>query len=245
VNLLDNAMKYSPAGRTIGVRLRRDVGGPITFEVSDDGIGIAPDRVEHVFDRFYRAHADQGLGGLGLGLYITREIVERHGGQIEARSEEHRGTTFTITIPGHAARADASPAAASVAEEGPQTRRRVLVVDDDPDVRALVASILHEAGHEVTVARDGEDALVAARQRRPDLILLDKLMPVMDGTAFARAYRAAERDAAPIVAFCAARDADEWARSISAVAHVVKPFEIADLERVIGQQLTQAPGAAV
>ena len=245
-NLVENAMKYSPAGRTITVRLRGGGGVPVSLEVSDDGIGIAPDRLARVFDRFYRAHADQGMGGLGLGLYITRDIVERHGGRIEAASDAGRGSTFTVTLP--ASPPPATPEALPATEAQPAhattpAGRRILVVDDDGDVRTLVDMVLREAGYDVTTVQNGEEALAVATRRRPDLILLDKLMPVMDGTAFARAYRAASPDPAPIVAFCAARDAEEWARSIGAVAFVEKPFDVDDLARVVRAQLNGSVGS--
>jgi signal transduction histidine kinase/CheY-like chemotaxis protein len=243
MNLLDNAIKYSPAGRSITVRLRRDGNGPVMLEVADDGIGIAADQLPHVFDRFYRAHERQGLGGLGLGLYIAREVVERHGGRIEVASVEGKGTTFTVTLPASRATAiaaDPAPAeeSASAAEDGSRPRRRILIVDDEPEVVALVQEVLREAGYVVTTAKNGEEALAIAARRRPDLIVLDKLMPVMDGTSFVWSYRQATPDPAPIIAFCAARDAEAWGRSIGAVAYIAKPFDIDDLPRVVRAQLT-------
>ena len=239
MNLLDNAMKYSPAGRTITVRLRGDGDSPIRLEVADDGVGIPPERLPHIFDRFYRAHESRGLGGLGLGLYISREIAERHGGGIAVSSVEGEGTVFTVTVPG--ARASvAMPASlpeAQPAKGDAAGKRHVLVVDDEPDVRSLVEVILRDAGHRVTTAPNGEDALARALRERPDLILLDKLMPVMDGTAFARAYREADPNGAPIIAFCAARDAPEWSRSIGAVAYVAKPFDVNELEKIVRREL--------
>ncbi|HEV8468651.1 MAG TPA: MASE1 domain-containing protein, partial [Candidatus Limnocylindria bacterium] len=98
VNLLDNAVKFSPAGGTVTVRLL-STGADVRLEVSDQGIGISPDRVGHIFERFYRAHDDRGIGGLGLGLYISKQIVELHDGRIEVASEPGRGTTFVVTLP--------------------------------------------------------------------------------------------------------------------------------------------------
>jgi signal transduction histidine kinase/ActR/RegA family two-component response regulator len=238
-NLLDNAAKYSPAEKTISVRLRRDGKGPISLEVADDGIGIAAARVGHVFDRFYRAHADDSIGGLGLGLFIAREVVERHGGRMDVSSVEGRGTTFKVTLPATRATAPVETSASLAVGPRPDSlaRRRILVVDDEPDVRALVEIVLSDAGHTVIGAKDGQDALALTARDRPDLILLDKLMPTMDGTAFARAYRDATADPAPIVAFCAARDAENWATSIGAVAHLGKPFDVDDLDRVVRKQL--------
>ena len=231
VNLLDNAVKFSPGGGTLTVRLTGE-GGEIRLEVRDQGIGIAPDRAARVFERFYRAHDDRGIGGLGLGLYISKQIVELHGGRIEVGSEPGRGTTFTVTIPRLAASAPGPVPAASVgAKSG-----RVLVVDDDREIRALVVEVLRDAGLAVTTAADGNEALAEAARLSPDVIILDRLMPGMDGTEFARLYRATGQPA-PIIAFCAARDAAEWARSIAAVGFIGKPFDVKDLERMVLEHL--------
>lgn len=240
MNLLDNAVRYSLDGRRITVRLRRAASGQVSLEVADEGIGISASRVAHVFDRFYRAHEHEGLGGLGLGLYIAREIVEQHGGRIEVSSVERGGSAFTVTLPpprAAAAVAGLPSLEGSAQVDGSQPKRRILVVDDEPDVRTLVEAVLRDAGHAVITAKNGQEALALAARERPDLILLDKLMPVMDGTAFAHAYRETASDPAPIVAFCAARDAQNWARSIGAVTHVAKPFDVDDLYRTVRSQL--------
>ena len=242
-NLFDNAMRYSPDGGTINVRL--DTEGPmLRLAVSDEGLGIAPEHIDHVFDRFYRGHERQGLGGLGLGLYIAREIVERHGGVIDVRSTPGRGTTFTLRIP------ITSDLPITERSEKPPTRTidrplsgTVLVVDDEGDIRRLVREILREAGLNVVVAENGAEALQLLADLRPRLILLDKLMPVMDGTEFAAAYRRWPVRA-PIIALCAARDAAEWAASIGAVAYVAKPFDVEHLVATIAQQLEPATRGA-
>ncbi|TMF74812.1 MAG: response regulator [Chloroflexi bacterium] len=233
VNLLENAMKFTPAGGTIIVRL---TGGAaeVRLEISDQGIGISRDRIDRIFERFYRAHDDRGLAGLGLGLYIARQIVQHHDGEIGVTSEPGHGSTFTVTVPRTMAEV-ARPTTEPVREQGVRTGR-VLVVDDDPDIRALVAEVLRDAGISVASAKDGEEALAEAARIRPDVILLDKLMPGMDGTKFALVYRAAGK-AAPIIAFCAARDAPQWAAAIGAVSYIGKPFDVKDLERLVLEQL--------
>jgi signal transduction histidine kinase len=238
-NLLDNATKYASPGKRISVRLRREGDGPISLDVADEGIGIAADRVGQIFDRFYRAHADDGIGGLGLGLFIAREVVEQHGGRIDVASVEGRGTTFTVTLPATRATpaVETAPSATVLPRPDGAPQRRILVVDDEPDVRSLVEMVLRDAGHTVVGAKDGAEGLALTARERPDLILLDKLMPTMDGTAFARAYREATTNPAPIVAFCAARDAEDWAKSIGAVAHIGKPFDVDDLARTVRTQL--------
>jgi signal transduction histidine kinase/CheY-like chemotaxis protein len=231
VNLIDNAVKFSPSGGTVTVRLR-DEGGELRLEVGDQGIGIAPDRAARIFERFYRAHDDRGISGLGLGLYISKQIVELHGGRIEVNSELGRGTTFVVALPRLAAALTGPRPAASVRGK----TGRVLVVDDDRDVRALVVEVLRDAGLAVITAADGNEALAQAAQFSPDLIILDRLMPGMDGTEFARLYRATGQPA-PIIAFCAARDAAAWAKSIAAVGFIGKPFDVKDLERMVLEHL--------
>jgi signal transduction histidine kinase/CheY-like chemotaxis protein len=242
MNLLDNAIKYSPARRSITVTLTDARRGWLSLGVADEGKGIKPDRIAHIFERFYRAHDDPALSGLGLGLYIAREIAERHGGQIEVSSVEGQGTEFTVTLPTRAAVPveDSPPVPDAEPTSVSQSHRRVLVIDDEADVRMLVETVLRDSGQVVTSAENGEEALALAAREPPDLILLDKLMPVMDGTAFAKAYRAAVAHPAPIVAFCASRDAEAWASSIGAVAHVGKPFDLSELDRTVRRELDAA-----
>ena len=242
MNLVDNAMKYSPQDRTIAVSLDRGATGQLSLRVADQGLGISPDRIAHIFDRFYRAHDQQRLSGLGLGLYIAREIAERQGGDIQVSSVVGEGSEFTVTLPEIPATSMDPPGPTENAEEvlGPRIRGRVLVIDDEPDVRMLVETVLRDAGQIAMSAENGEEALALAAREPPDLILLDKLMPVMDGTEFAKAYRAAVAHPAPIVAFCAARDAEAWASSIGAVAYIGKPFDITELDRTVRRQLSAA-----
>ncbi|TME72683.1 MAG: response regulator [Chloroflexi bacterium] len=243
MNLLDNAMKYSPERRTIAVSLERLPTGPFSLRVADQGIGIGPDRIGHVFDRFYRAHDHQRLSGLGLGLYIAREIAERHGGGIQVSSVVGEGTEFAVTLPATPPVSMEPPGHADDPDwtRGSRTRGRVLVIDDEPDVRMLVETVLRDAGQIAMSAENGEEALALVTREPPDLILLDKLMPVMDGTAFAKAYRATVAHPAPIVAFCASRDAEAWASAIGAVAYVGKPFDITELDRTVRRQLSAVP----
>jgi signal transduction histidine kinase/CheY-like chemotaxis protein len=242
MNLLDNAMKYSPSGGTITVSFGCAANDLLSLRIADDGIGISTDRIPHVFERFYRANHNQRLGGLGLGLYIAREIAERHGGRIEVSSVEGDGTEFTVTVPASFAKAAVELRPVSDPDRAGRelAHGRVLVIDDEPDVRMLVETVLRDAGQIAMSAENGEEALALAARQPPDLILLDKLMPVMDGTAFAKAYRAAVAHPAPIVAFCASRDAEAWATSIGAVAYVGKPFDISELDRTVRRQLDAA-----
>ncbi len=238
-NLLTNAIRYSPNGTTIAVEL--DTAGPeVRLRVSDEGPGIAPEHASRIFERFYRAHEEQGLGGLGLGLYITREIVDRHGGRIDVSSTPGSGTTFTVTLPSVTipiARPPEPPAPRD-ARDRKAIIGRVLVVDDDADIRALAAELLREVGIDADTAESAAAGLETAARRPPDLVILDKLMPGMGGTEFAAAYRRTVSPA-PIVAFCAARDAADWATAIGAVGHIQKPFDVEDFKRIVIDELSR------
>ena len=114
--------------------------------------------------------------------------------------------------------------------------KRVLVVEDDDAIRTLLSDLLAEAGYDVQTARGGREALGRVERAEPDLILLDHVMPEGDGTEFARAY-AKRKGRAPIIALCAARDGDVWARTIGAAAHIVKPFDIDALLATVAQHV--------
>jgi CheY-like chemotaxis protein len=246
-NLVENAVKYTAEGRTVTTSLERRPDGGVSLAVADDGTGIPADRLPFVFDRFYRARVDEAWAGLGLGLYIARQIAEGHDGRIDVISSAGSGTTFTVTLPAGRVGSTLPATVVTRPDREPQQRRRVrsvLVVEDEPDVAALAVEVLRSSGHAVRLAPDGRKALDAAIRDRPDVILLDKLMPVMDGTAFAQAYRAAVSDPAPIIAFCAARDAEDWARSVGAVACVAKPFDVDALAATIDAADTTPPSSS-
>ncbi len=118
--------------------------------------------------------------------------------------------------------------------------KRILLVEDDAAIRQLVTELLTESGYQVTAATSGRDGLERAATARPDLILLDKLMPDGDGTTFATGYAEMVGPRAPIVALCAARDGREWADEIGAATYVVKPFDIETLLGVVREQLDRA-----
>lgn len=229
-NLLDNAMRYSPDGGTISVALRPE-GRSVRIAVADEGLGIPAERLPRVFERFYQAHSDRNYGGMGLGLYITREIVERHGGRISAESKPGSGAVFAVTLPVSATAAAAAQASAKAAAPrpraaAPNVAAHIWIVEDDDDIRALVSSLLRDEGYDVSAFRRGQLALEALDRGTPDLILLDKLMPEMSGTEFAEALRERPGELPRVLAMCAARDAAEWAASIGAVGYVSKPFDI-------------------
>ena len=191
-NLLNNAAKYTPRGGHIEIAASRNE-QRILLTVRDDGMGIAPEMLTRVFDRFAqeRQGIDRSVGGLGLGLAIVKSLVAMHDGTVSVISEGHgRGSVFTVDLPAAPAvrapaAADARPRPAGAAGRG----RRVLVVDDNADARDLLAEALRESSHVVAVAHDGPSALLLAGTFLPQVALLDIGLPVMDGYELARRLR--------------------------------------------------------
>jgi len=190
-NLLHNAHKFSHAGGTISVRLDRDGENAARISVTDAGIGIEPNMLLHVFDVFRQAEQglDRSRGGLGLGLALVKGLVVLHGGSVEARSDGlNRGAEFRIRLPiGGAAAAVEAPAQ----EKGRRdASRRILVIDDNRDAAESLGMLLQHDGHDVEIAFGAEEGLQLAYDHRPEIILCDIGLPVMDGYQVIRQIRA-------------------------------------------------------
>ncbi|HUW50990.1 MAG TPA: cache domain-containing protein [Sulfuricella sp.] len=214
VNLLNNAAKFTDRG-AVTVQVFLNPENLIQIDISDSGIGFPPEEAETIFDKFQQAkHGDTLMdrpAGTGLGLAISREIVERHGGRIQAQSQPGKGSVFSVLLPATDSLANAadisSHIAPSAAEEQYEARPsgmggkpRVLVVDDDVGVRDYLTQLLQEQGYDVISAADGQAAMGAAQAHRPDLITMDLAMPVMDGrTAIARLRSDPELQHIPIM----------------------------------------------
>ncbi|HVB37115.1 MAG TPA: response regulator [Vicinamibacterales bacterium] len=185
VNLVSNAVKFAPDESVVTIEASK-VGGMVSFAVHDCGKGIAPGDLPRLFHKFSQldGSATRKVGGTGLGLVITKAIVEQHGGTVEASSEPGFGTTFTMTVPmvDGVRRGPVTPAPDPALPSG-YSRRRVLVVDDDDDMRLVLRRQLEGAGYEVAEARDGSDAVEQARARKPDLVVMDLIMPRASGYA--------------------------------------------------------------
>jgi CheY-like chemotaxis protein/anti-sigma regulatory factor (Ser/Thr protein kinase) len=186
-SVLDNAARYTPEGGRIGLDVSRS-GGNVEIRVTDNGRGIAPDALPHLFDE--AAASCRSSEGLGLGLTLAQGFCALHGGRIDAASEgEGRGSCFTITLPLDEPAVAVSPAPDAAAEGDAPTRRRILVADDNRAVRDLLAAVLREEGHDVRTAADGAQAFDVAAQWSPDFVLLDVQMPKANGYAIARRLR--------------------------------------------------------
>jgi NO-binding membrane sensor protein with MHYT domain/CheY-like chemotaxis protein/nitrogen-specific signal transduction histidine kinase len=204
-NLVSNAIKFTDAGGRVAVSLRRE-GEAVAIDVADSGIGIEPAFLPFVFDRFRQADASSSRrhGGLGLGLAIARQLVELQGGALTVASAgTGRGATFTVHLPIHAgtpaASAAPAPAPEQPAEPSPAVVAQysgalagvtVLVVDDAADSLELVQQVLAETGALVLTATNAADALRMAELERPDLLITDIGMPLVDGFELIRRIRA-------------------------------------------------------
>jgi len=181
LNLLSNANKFTSKG-TLKLALAREGSSQVTFRVSDSGVGMTQEQLGRLFQAFSQADASttKRFGGTGLGLAITKHFCTMLGGDVTVASTPGTGSTFTMRLPDQAiAPAPAlSPAPAAGAADG---RSTVLVVDDDPSVRGLLAKTLEKEGYRVISAGNGVEALSLAREHRPQAITLDVLMPQMDG----------------------------------------------------------------
>jgi signal transduction histidine kinase len=191
LNLLNNAVKFTdPGGRIEFTSELR--GDELVAKVRDEGIGIAPGMLESIFDMF--AQADRSLerstAGLGVGLALSRRLVELHGGSIVARSEgPGKGSEFEVRIPAPGAAEAAGRARGQGGASEGAKRHRILLVDDNEDYAQSLARVLHAMGNEVRVAHDGASGLQAAREFRPSVALLDIGMPRMNGFELARKLR--------------------------------------------------------
>jgi PAS domain S-box-containing protein len=243
-NLLTNAVKFTPRDGHVQLRLTR-IGSQAQIQVIDDGEGIDPDFLPHIFDRFRQAESAKSRvhGGLGLGLAIVRELVQAHGGTAVAESQgKGQGTTFTVTlpipavIPSHIEAAHLQP---GHAEEPSISGLRVLVVDDDADARELVALTLQSRGAVIQFASSAAEALDSVNREKPDVMIADIGMPQEDGYALIRKLRAVERErshkplsAIALTAYASAADRDQ-ALAAGYDVHLTKPVGPGDLTHAV------------
>ena len=241
-NLLTNAAKYTDPGGHLRVHARTE-DGTLLLQVSDDGIGIAPDLLPHVFDRFFqgRQGSDRAQGGLGLGLALVKSLVEMHGGTVRAESPgPGKGSTFSVRLPLPAnpeARTGDGRRVGEPRVRVPRVRLRVLLVDDNVDAAESLRDFFGLLGHEVQVAHDGPGALRLAGEWAPDLALLDIGLPGMDGYELARQLRAVASDAYLVAATGYGQEADRRAaREAGFDRHLVKPLGVDELEAMVNEQ---------
>lgn len=246
-NLISNALKFTESGRiTISAVQLNDSGNCPVFEfkVSDTGIGISPENLANIFDEFVQASSETSrkYGGTGLGLTITKNLIEMQGGTINAESTLNQGTCFTIRIPYQIG--DSSMLQNSKEEEvfTPIDKKRILVAEDVTINQIIVKQILEEWGHEVVLVANGQEAFEAHKKSDFDLILMDIHMPEVDGyeaTQLIRHMGDPIKAAVPIIALTAnafKKETDRFAEA-GFNDYITKPFTEAGLYECIKKQL--------
>lgn len=239
-NLLDNAVKFTPPGGRIEIHMAC-LKGHVRIDISDSGIGIASDFMSELFKTFTQAHplASRYRRGLGLGLALVKNLIDRHHGEVQAASAgENTGTVFSVFLP-----LRTTDALRPVTSLGKAARGKVLIVEDRDDTREALRTLIESWGYEVAEAPDGIAGLKVIAEFNPDLVLCDLSMPVMDGWEMASQLRVQMPTAKmPLVALSGHGTPSDIQRSLDAgfQAHVVKPCEAKVLLSVLKQFLPAA-----
>lgn len=260
MNLVDNAIKFTHAGKIVvqaEIKEQTQDGIQLEFSVSDSGIGIPPEDQDRIFAAFTQADASttRNYGGTGLGLTISRRLVELMDGRIWVQSQQNQGSVFYFTmhlkLP-HGAAAEASPAERFSLAPYPRKVLRVLLAEDTPTNQKVAAYLLARRGHKVEIAADGRRALELMQRNAYDVVLMDVQMPLMDGfqaTAAIRALPDAAKAGVPIIAMTAHALKGDAERCIAAGmdAYVSKPIqaeELIELVEFLGEPGLGAPEPA-
>jgi len=214
-NLLSNAIKFTPPSGAVVLQARA-AEGSLTLAVRDSGIGIPRELQHKIFGAFYQVQSasNREYPGTGLGLALTKKLVELHGGTIDFDSLQGKGTTFTVVLP---------------LKPGPSKRNRVLVVEDNPSNLDLARMVLEGNGLTVDTAANGQEGLEKARHLRPDLILMDMQLPGVDGLAVTRQLKADPATAdIKVVALTAnaLKGSEEEALAAGCSGYIAKPIEL-------------------
>jgi signal transduction histidine kinase/ActR/RegA family two-component response regulator len=237
-NILTNAIKYTPEGGHVLLQLAAEKDEAV-IRVTDDGVGIADDRIGRIFELFAQAENAIGRaqGGMGIGLALVRNLVQLHNGSVCAKSDGvGKGSEFCARLP--LATVDALPARVPDTPayfEAPAALRRIVVVEDNPDVRDLLRLKLRRLGHDVADARDGIEGLDVILREKPDLALVDLGLPGMDGYDVARGIREQLGDDVVLVAVSGFGQPDDKRRALEAGFddHITKPADVNDIENVL------------
>jgi signal transduction histidine kinase/ActR/RegA family two-component response regulator len=216
-NLLSNAIKFTSAGGKVWVRARQNE-HDLVVEVGDTGVGIAAEHQEMIFNEFYQVNNRQSQG-TGLGLSLTRRLIQLHGGTISLESEPDHGSVFTFKVP-----------MAGIDGQNGHAHNRILLVEDNPSNRELTKMVLNGNGFQVDVATDGREGLEKVRSNVYDLVLMDVRLPGLDGLTVTRMLKSDPKTAqVPVVALSAhAMKGDEQkALAAGCAAYITKPIEVA------------------
>ena len=237
-NVIGNAVKYTPAGGHVIVTMERE-GDQAVVRVADDGVGIAPDRIGTIFELFAQAENAIGRaqGGMGIGLALVRNLLQLHDGTITAESDGlGRGAEFVVRLPIYAGE-HVAPAAPppKVAQDGQP--RRIVVVEDNADVRDLLRLKLRRLGHEVHAVADGIAGLQTIVDRRPDLALVDIGLPGLDGYEIAARVRESIGRDVVLVAVSGFGQPEDKRKAMDAGfdEHLTKPADVNDIENLLSR----------
>jgi len=236
MNLVGNAMKYTPAGGTITITVERDREDAL-LRVRDTGVGIAPEMIDRIFELFAQVEGtlERARGGMGIGLTLVRRLVELHGGAVMVESAGlGEGSCFTVRLP--LAVVEEVPASPEAAAAAPAAGKDVLVVEDNLESRELLVELLTDSGHHVASAEDGPTGIARALEHPPNVALIDIGLPGVDGYVVAREVRAALGERVVLIAMTGYGQPDDRRRAFEAGfdLHLTKPVDLRALRRVLG-----------
>ena len=244
LNLLSNAVKFTPPGGKVKVRARR-VGDEVYVTVEDTGIGISAGDQARIFESFEQGRSGHSAGseGTGLGLTLSKRIVELHGGRLWVESRLGEGSAFTFTVPAATSATEVNGLRPLVDAQAPRpTRTRtILVVEDDPDSLELMTIYLHGAAFDVRVARNGEEGLELARALQPSAIVLDIMLPRLDGWEVLSLLKADPRTAGIPVVIVSMLDERGRGFALGAADYLVKPVTRDHVAAALSRCATTAP----
>jgi PAS domain S-box-containing protein len=244
-NLLTNAAKFTDKGGRIQLSVTRE-GDQAVIRVRDNGIGIAPENLDRLFEMFVQVDTsiERSRDGLGIGLTLVKRVVELHGGTIQARSDgPGRGSEFVVRVDAQPAEVESHETHVPVLKTADMVPRRVLVVDDSHDAAESVAMLLEFEGHEVFKAHDGADAVRTAERVRPDVVLMDIGLPILNGYEACRRIRAHPWGAAILMVAITGWGQEEDREQSDAAGfdlHLVKPVDHEELLQVVASARPRA-----
>jgi len=250
VNLLGNAVKFTPPGKAIGLEVNGNTKtNEVIFTVWDQGIGIDPQDIKHLFKPFVQLNAGlaREYGGTGLGLALVAQMIRLHGGRIDLTSELQVGSRFMFTLPWMPTEQKRQLTTKPlVLADSPKSREKrtgkILIVDDTEVIAQLVSEYLRHWGYETLIAHDGREGVLLARQEHPQIILMDVMMPIMSGWEATRQIRAdADLKDIPIIGLTALAMASDREQCLAAGMndHLSKPIEMLELVQIIENYLHQ------
>lgn len=242
MNLIFNAIKFSSTGGQITLTTKVNPDESVSISIADNGMGIELDIQEQIFDRYFQANKvkDEHLGGVGIGLSVAKNLAEMHGGTITFESEPEIGSVFIVTLPQQALKEQLQAIGTQSEQEEENSRSisgtRVLVVDDNALNRELLVSLLEHCGATVDIAVNGQEAIEKVSEYRPEVILMDLLMPVMGGIEATRQLKASSSlSSIPVIAVTASIDNTTLsdAREAGCFACLSKPVKEGELTEIV------------